>query len=91
MREVLALVVRSHLGGRWFRAQGRGQRVTLAALARTGRLVRRVWRGAEGDPDAAHEYAMSPDVAASFDPTKTDLSKLAAGISPTEGATTKDG
>ena len=41
---------------RWYRAQGSGERVTLASLYRKGRLTRRAWRGREGEPDAAHEY-----------------------------------
>lgn len=84
MREVLARVVRSHLSGRWFRAGHRGQRVTLAALFARGVLARRAWRGVEGDADAAHEYAMSSNLAMGFDPDKADLSKLAPGTSPVE-------
>lgn len=41
---------------RWWRAEGNGQRVTLASLYRAGVLARRAWRGADGDADAAYEY-----------------------------------
>lgn len=83
MREVLARVVRSHRGGRWFRAEHRGQRVTLAYLYKHGAIVRRAWRGVEGDPDAAHEYACGDvmrDALGMLSP-----SELAPGMSPTEG------
>lgn len=43
----------------WFRAKHPGQRVTLASLSRAGVLVRRAWRGIEGEADAAHEYQVS--------------------------------
>ena len=46
--------------GRWYRAAGNGERVTLASLYRCGALVRRAHRGKEGEPDAAHEYQISP-------------------------------
>lgn len=55
MEEVL-WAVRTHQRktGRWYRATGNGERVTLAALWRCGQLERRVWRGKH--PNAAHEY-----------------------------------
>lgn len=43
----------------WYRAQGQGERVTLAALYRKGLLERRAWRGTEGAADAAHEYMVA--------------------------------
>lgn len=46
--------------GRWYRAAGHGERVTLAFLYRRGALVRRAHRGTEGAADAAHEYQVSP-------------------------------
>lgn len=41
----------------WYRAAGKGQRVTLAFLWRHRKLLeRRAWRGVEGEAGAAHEY-----------------------------------
>jgi hypothetical protein len=55
-------VLRQTLAGRWYRAAGSGERVTLASLFRYGALVRRAWRGEEGARDAAHEYRVSPEM-----------------------------
>lgn len=46
--------------GRWYRAAGQGERVTLAFLYRRGDLIRRAHRGKEGAADAAHEYQVAP-------------------------------
>jgi hypothetical protein len=59
-KEVLRAVFAAHPG--WYRAVGSGQRVTLASLYRVGVLVRRAWRGREGEADAAHEYQLSPSM-----------------------------
>lgn len=57
MAEVLVDVYRAtREPNTWFRARGNGERVTLAALYRRGKLRRRAWRGKEGEADAAHEY-----------------------------------
>jgi hypothetical protein len=61
-KEVFAKVLatwRSDL--KHYRAESSGERVTLASLARAGALTRRVWRGVEGDSNAAHEYRPSND------------------------------
>jgi hypothetical protein len=58
MRDVLYLVRCTNDAGRWHRATSSGQRVTLAALHRNGRLERRVWRHAKRVQNSAHEYAV---------------------------------
>lgn len=58
-RHVLRLVAWHHVRGYWYRAATSGERVTLASLYRAGALVRRAWRGNEGEADAAHEYRLS--------------------------------
>ena len=45
----------------WYRAEGNGERVTLASLYKIGLLSRRAWRGREGEPDAANEYQLNPE------------------------------
>jgi len=55
-RCVLGRVAAATLAGVWYRADGNGERVTLASLWRCGVLKRRAWRGVEGKADAAHEY-----------------------------------
>ena len=55
-KRVLATVVLATEAGRWYRATGSGERVTLASLHSRGLAVRRAWRGVEGERDAAHEY-----------------------------------
>lgn len=42
--------------GEWIRAEGEGDRVTLASLYRKGLLERRAWRGKDGEANAAYEY-----------------------------------
>jgi|HubBroStandDraft_6_1064221.scaffolds.fasta_scaffold1978792_1 hypothetical protein len=54
-------VLRQTLAGRWYRAAGNGERVTLASLYRRGALIRRCHRGVEGAANAAHEYRVSPE------------------------------
>lgn len=45
---------------RWYRADGSGQRVTLASLYRhAGVLERRAHRGREGEANAAYEYRIN--------------------------------
>lgn len=58
----LAKVVKAHLKGQRYRAADSGERVTLASLYRQVLLVRWAWRGQEGEPSAAYEYALHPDV-----------------------------
>jgi hypothetical protein len=53
-------VLRQTLAGKWYRAAGNGERVTLASLYRNGALIRRVWKR-ESTPYPAHEYLVSPD------------------------------
>jgi hypothetical protein len=60
-RYVMGIVTAHHLRGRWYRADGSGQRVTLASLYRAGALKRRAWRGNEGEADAAYEYRLTPE------------------------------
>lgn len=62
-RTTLVEVLRATLKGGWYRAGNSpahgspaGERVTLASLYTSGLLVRRAWRGVEGEPSAAHEY-----------------------------------
>lgn len=64
MQDVLKAVTRHTLARKtedasWWRAEGSGQRVTLASLYRGGALRRRAWRGKDGDADAAYEYLAS--------------------------------
>lgn len=54
-------VLRQTLRGQWYRAAGNGERITLASLFRCSALVRRAWRGQEGESNAAHEYRVSPE------------------------------
>jgi hypothetical protein len=58
-RYVLGVVSAHHLRDVWYRAASSGERVTLASLYRNGALVRRAWRGNEGEADAAYEYRLS--------------------------------
>ena len=58
-RYVLGVVSAHHLRDVWYRAASSGERVTLASLYRAGALVRRAWRGKEGDAAAAYEYRLS--------------------------------
>jgi hypothetical protein len=58
-RHVFRKVADVHRQGLWYRAEGNGERVTLASLFRAGLLARRAWRGIEGTSDAAHEYRLS--------------------------------
>jgi hypothetical protein len=62
-RYVFGKVAGHHRKGLWYRAEGNGERVTLASLFRAGLLARRAWRGNEGEADAAHEYRLSTVVA----------------------------
>jgi hypothetical protein len=61
-RQVLAKVIFATQAGRWYRAAGSGERVTLASLHRGLYLERRAWRGVEGQSDAAHEYQVTRGV-----------------------------
>jgi hypothetical protein len=58
-RYVLDIVSAHHLRGLWYRAATSGERVTLASLYRAGALMRRAWRGNEGEADAAYEYRLT--------------------------------
>jgi hypothetical protein len=60
-RSVLGVVSAHHLRGLWYRAASSGERVTLASLYRAGVLRRRVWRGNEGEADAAYGYQLTPE------------------------------
>lgn len=51
---VLVKVARANLEGRHYRAEGHGERVTLASLFHRRYLDRHLWRG------NAHEYALHP-------------------------------
>lgn len=63
-RQVFAAAVRATRtdSAAWYRAQNKGERVTLASLWRQGLLERRAWRGTEGEVSAAHEYRASQAV-----------------------------
>ena len=58
-RYVFGVVSSHHFRGLWYRAASSGQRVTLASLYRAGVLMRRAWRGNEGEADAAYEYRLA--------------------------------
>lgn len=62
-RESLAHVSREHFAGRWARARRHGERASLAALHSRGLVVRRAWRGVEGEADAAYEYRLTNPMA----------------------------
>ena len=55
-RATLKRVAREHASGRWARATGAGERVTLASLFDRGLLARRAWRGDGVSRDSAFEY-----------------------------------
>jgi hypothetical protein len=59
---VLAKVYRANIKGERYRAARSGERVTLASLFRAHLLERWVWRGIEGEANAAHEYELHPVV-----------------------------
>ena len=60
-RLVFVKVCLADINGKRYRAESSGERVTLASLYRTRRLLDRwAWRGVEGDADAAYEYALHP-------------------------------
>lgn len=61
-KQVFAKVVAATARDEWYRADGSGERVTLASLYRYGLLARQAWRGVEGQADAAHEYKASERV-----------------------------
>lgn len=65
-RESLTHVSREHFAGRWARARRHGERASLAALHARGLVVRRAWRGAEGQADAAYEYRLGPELEAAI-------------------------
>ncbi len=59
-------VLRATLRNEWYRAGAddahgspAGERVTLASLFRGRMLVRRAWRGVDGEASAAYEYRAS--------------------------------
>jgi len=56
MAAVLLSVNMTNAFGKWHRATSSGERVTLAALFRHGKLERRVWRKGRNRADDAHEY-----------------------------------
>ena len=60
-RSVFRVVAVHTMQGLWYRAASSGERVTLASLYRAGALVRRAWRGREGELNAANEYKLSDD------------------------------
>jgi hypothetical protein len=62
----LRRVILSHRAGKWYRASGSGERVTLASLYYRKALARRVWRGKEGSRDAANEYQLGEMLRAEF-------------------------
>ena len=62
-RETLAHVAREHFRGGWARARRHGERASLASLHARGFLVRRAWRGNEGEADAAYEYRLTDGLA----------------------------
>jgi len=65
--EVARNVLRAWMrDGAHYRAEGSGERVTLASLYRAGALDRLAWRGEEGAADAAHEYRPSPGLLAAL-------------------------
>ena len=57
-RLMLVRVALTEADGDWYRARSSGERVTLASLHTRGLLLRRAWRGTEGDRSAAHEYRL---------------------------------
>ena len=60
-RYVFGVVAAHHLRNLWYRAASSGERVTLASLYRAGVLMRRAWRGNEGEADAAYEYRLAKE------------------------------
>lgn len=72
---VLWRVGLTNIDGRWHRAEHPGQRVTLASLYRSGRLVRRPFRGDGESRDSAFEYARPPYVRNGLDALKPSVYK----------------
>jgi hypothetical protein len=73
-REVTRKVIESWRRLKHYRAARNGERVTLASLYRTGVLVRRCWRGRDGEADAAYEYRPSNDLLVELGRTTDDSS-----------------
>jgi hypothetical protein len=61
-KDVFLKVVRKTVAKGWYRAETSGERVTLVSLQRYGLLIRRVWRGNEGEANTAREYQAAPIV-----------------------------
>lgn len=60
---VLIAVTLSNVEGKWYRARTAGERVSLAYLVDSRRLVRRPWRGDGKNRSSAFEYARPTYVA----------------------------
>ncbi len=73
-RDLTRLILRISLDSpdRWYRAKDHGERVTLPSLRRLGILVRRAWRGRDGDASAAYEYRIDSGL---LDDLKSELSE----------------
>jgi hypothetical protein len=67
-RETLAAIYEADKRGQWFRARGKGERVTLVHLYRKGILDRRVWRKAKDSQNDAHEYRLHHSQRVHFPP-----------------------
>jgi hypothetical protein len=65
-KETLLHVARSTFAGEWARARRHGERPSLASLHARGFVIRRAWRGTEGDADAAYEYQLTPELRAAM-------------------------
>jgi len=65
-RASLQHVAAEHFAGRWARARRHGERASLAALYARGFIVRRAWRGNEGEADAAYEYRLTEGLEAAL-------------------------
>lgn len=63
-RDTFRAVAIAQRGGQWYRAQGSGERVTLASLFRHGLLARRARRIGASASDNAYEYKLSMQAAA---------------------------
>lgn len=65
----ITLVLKATVQDRWHRAgddpahgSAAGERVTLASLFQKGLVIRRPWRGVDGEPNASYEYRASDDL-----------------------------
>lgn len=88
-KQVLATVIRTTHAGQWYRAASSGERVTLASLYYRGLIIRRAWRGVEGQRDAAHEYRTTEAVLAAMRELHAAAASVPFANDPHQGESVK--